>query len=398
MKELPEALLLLGVVVVVTRKIWLTLLFALLGVQNAFAALNSKAKFFINAYLQDGDGGDQIFDNSKKEEVDVIEPMLFVDYKIDENTSVNVHLVFDTWTAASDTKLDGNSGASGEGIKRQARTGGRVGYSRDNKTWAWSGAVGVSNEYDYRSLNFSGSWEGRFAEDNFVLSLSPQIYLDQAKDYDLQTAVTTEFKGRFIGAMDISASQLLTASDIISFGYTYINMNGKLNNISNSVKVLSNPYGNTFSRVEERLPNGRARHALSSKFVHGFSDEAAMHFSYRYYTDNWDVNAHTAEAGLRLTFMDDDAFIMPSYRYYSQDKSKYYVKEVATPQALMTADSDLASFDSHRVGLHYEQILGDKKISKFDLLDFTFTSGAYYYKRSNDLNYLLVQFGVGTEF
>ena len=62
----------LGAVVVVTRKIWLGLIFLLVGIQNIFAAVNSKAKFFINAYLQDGDGGDQIYDNSKKEEVDVI--------------------------------------------------------------------------------------------------------------------------------------------------------------------------------------------------------------------------------------------------------------------------------------------------------------------------------------
>lgn len=383
---------------VVIKRLGLGLIFTILGIQNAFAILNSKAKFFINAYLQDGDGGDQVYDNSKEEKVDVIEPMLFVDYRIDENTSVNVHLVFDTWTAASDTKLDGNSGASGAGIERQSRTGGRIGYAKDNKTWAWSAGIGASSEYDYRSLNFSGTWEGRFAEENFVVSLTPQLYLDQAKDYDLQRAVTTEFKGRVIGAMDISASQILTPSDIISFGYTYINMNGKLNNISNSVKVLSNPYGNAFSRVEERLPNGRDRHALSSKFVHGFSDEAAMHLSYRYYTDDWDVKSHTAEVGLRMTFMDDAAFIMPTYRYYSQEKSKYYVKEVATSRALMTADSDLDSFDAHRVGVHYEQVLGDKSVSKVELLDFTLTSGVYFYKRSNDLSYLLVQFGVGTDF
>tara|TARA_Y100000590_G_scaffold470775_1_gene670323 strand:+ start:135768 stop:136922 length:1155 start_codon:yes stop_codon:yes gene_type:complete len=384
--------------VVAINKIWLGLIFLILSIQNVFASINSKAKFFINAYFQDGTGGDQVFDNSKKEEVDVIEPMLFVDYKIDADTSVNVHLVFDTWTAASDTKLDGNTGASGEGIKGQSRIGGRFGYAKDEKSWAWAGNLGFSSEYDYKSLNFSGSWEGRFAEDNFVLSLSPQLYLDQAKDFDFQTEKTSEFKGRVITALDISGSQLLTRSDIVSFGYTFINMNGKLNNISNSVKVLDNPYGNSFSRVEERLPNNRSRHAVSTKWVHGFTDEIASHLSYRYYTDDWEVQAHTAEVGIRLSFMDDDAFLMPTYRYYTQDKSKYYVKEVPTSKVLMTADSDLANFDAHRLGVHYEQIIGDKKISKFDLLDFSFTSGAYYYKRSNDLDYFLVQFGIGTEF
>lgn len=383
---------------VVTRKVWITFIFLFVGVQNVLASVNSKAKFFINAYFQEGSGGDQVYDSSNKEDVDVLEPMLFVDYKIDTNTDVKVHLAFDSWTAASDTKLDGNTGASGEGIKRQSRIGGKIGIAKDKKTWAYGINLGASSEYDYQSLNFSGTWEGRFAEDNFVVSLTPQVYLDQAKDYDLQTAKINDFKGRVISAMDISASQLLSPKDIISFGYTFINMNGKLNNISNSVKVLDNPYGNSFSRVEERLPNGRDRHALSTKYVHGFNDEMAVNFNYRYYIDDWDIKAHTAEVGLRMSFLEGNAFILPSYRYYSQDQSKYYYKELPTSKTLMTADSDLSSFDSHRLGVHYEQIIGDKKISKVDLLDFSLTSGLYYYKRSHDLSYLIVQFGVGTEF
>lgn len=392
------ALLQLEAAVVVTKRLWIGLLFLLVGIQNVFAAVSSKAKFFINAYFQEGDEGHQVFDNSNKEDVDVIEPMLFVDYKIDENTNVNVHLAFDSWTAASDTKLDGNTGASGKGIARQSRIGGKIGIAKDKKTWAYSANLGVSSEYDYKSLNFSGTWEGRFAQENFVVSITPQLYLDQAKDFDLQTAKTSEFKGRVISAMDFSASQLLSPKDIISFGYTFINMNGKLNNISNSVKVLDNPYANTFSRVEERLPNGRDRHALSTKYVHGFNDEMAVHFGYRYYQDDWDVKAHTAEVGLRLSFLEGDAFVMPSFRYYSQEQTKYYFKELPTSKALMTADSDLSSFDSQRIGLHYEQILGDKKISKVELLDFSLTSGLYYYQRSHDLSYMIVQFGVGTEF
>jgi hypothetical protein len=391
-------LLQLEAAVVVTKRLWIGFLFLLVGMQNVFASISSKAKFFINAYFQEGDEGHQVFDNSNKEDVDVIEPMLFVDYKIDENTNINVHLAFDSWTAASDTKLDGNTGASGEGIGRQSRTGGKIGYAKDKKTWAYGLNLGVSSEYDYKSLNFSGTWEGRFAQENFVISITPQLYLDQAKDFDLQTAKISEFKGRVISAMDFSASQLLSAKDIISFGYTYINMNGKLNNISNSVKVLDNPYGNTFSRVEERLPHSRTRHALSTKYVHGFSDEIAVHFAYRYYQDDWDVKAHTAEVGLRLSFLEGDAFVMPSFRYYSQEQTKYYFKELPTSRALMTADSDLSSFDSQRIGLHYEQILGDKKISKIDLLDFSLTSGLYYYQRSHDLSYMIVQLGVGTEF
>jgi hypothetical protein len=400
-KEPLVALPLLEVVVAVTRFLKFTCfsIFVFFGLaQKVFALAKGKAMLIFNLYKQDSDGGNQIYGVNKTEDVKVLEPMLFVDYQIDKETNINAHFVFDAWSAASDTEIDGNTGASGEGIGNQARTSGRFGYAKDKKTWAWSSALGVSNEYDYRSLNFGGSVEGRFAQENFVVSLSPQVYLDQAKDFDLQTAKTTEFKGRSIWSMDLSASQLLSRLDIIQFGYTFIHMNGMMNNISNTVKVNSNPYGDQFSRMEERMPDKRKRHAFSSKWVHGFSEEKAMHVSYRYYSDDWKVKAHTAELGFRFSLDDDETFIMPSYRYYSQEKAEFFGSEFATPQASMTSDSDLNNFESHRLGLHYSTILGDKEFSFHDFIDVGLTSGLYYSKRSDGMYYGIAQFGLFTEF
>ena len=380
-------------------KIFHVLLLFILPFQKVYAAAKGKAKILFNFYFQDGTGGDQIYSNSKKEEVDVIEPMLFVDYQIDKETNISAHVVFDTWTAASDTEIDGNTGASGSGIDRQSRTSGRFSYKKDVVTHAWSTSVGVSSEYDYQSLNFGGNWEGRFAENNFTLSLSPQLFLDQAKDFDLQTQKTTDFKGRFIGSMDISASQLLSATDVIQFGYTYIYMNGMMNNISNTVKVLSNPYGNTYSRIEERMPSQRNRHALSTKFVHAFTDEAAAHVSYRYYTDDWKVQADTVEIGWRFSLFEDNAFLMPTFRYYNQKKgASFYKRTFANVENSMTSDSDLAVFEGHRYGVHYSHILGDRNWFKQDIYDFGLSIGTYAYKRSNNMDYYITQFSVYAEF
>lgn len=394
----PEAHLLLGAVVAVTKILNLFLIL-FLPFQKAYALGKGKAKLLFNFYFQDGSGGDQIYSHSKKEEVDVIEPMLFVDYQINKESSISAHVVFDTWTAASDTEIDGNTGASGEGIGRQSRTGGRFTYKKDVTSYAWSTSLGVSSEYDYRSLNFGGNWEGRFAENNFVLSISPQLFLDQARDFDLQQQVTTEYKGRVISSLDISASQLLTPTDVVQFGYTFIYMNGMMNNISNTVKVLSNPYGNTYSRVEERMPSGRKRHAASAKLVHAFTDEAAAHFSYRFYKDDWKIEADTLEVGWRFSLFEDDAFLMPTFRYYDQRKgASFYKQTFANIETNMTSDSDLAVYEGHRYGVHYSHVFGDKKLFKQELYDFGISTGAYVYKRSNNLDYYITQFSVYAEF
>ncbi len=375
------------------------ILIIIIPFQKVYAAAKGKAKLLFNFYFQDGSGGDQIYSNSKKEEVDVIEPMLFVDYQIDKETNISAHVVFDTWTAASDTEIDGNTGASGEGIGRQSRTSGRFSYKKDVVSHAWSASVGVSNEYDYRSLNFGGNWEGRFAENNFTLSFSPQVFLDQAKDFDLRAQQITDYKGRFIGSMDISASQLLTPTDVLQFGYTYIYMNGMMNNISNTVKVLSNPYNNVYSRVEERMPSQRNRHAVSTKLVHAFTDEAAAHFSYRYYKDDWKVEADTLEVGWRFSLFEENAFFMPTFRYYDQKKAASFHKTAfANLETHMTSDSDLASFEGHRYGVHYSHILGDRNWFNQDVYDFGLSAGAYVYKRSNNMDYYITQFSVYAEF
>jgi len=384
--------------VVVIRSIISLLVVACAFVQNLYAETKGKAKLLVNAYHQDGDGGDQIYSHDKSQKVTVFEPMLFIDYKIDEKTTVDAHITFDAWTAASDKELDGNTGASGEGIGGQSRTGGRFGIKRDHKEWAWGSSFGVSKEYDYRSLSFGGNLEGRFFDENFVLGISPQLFLDQSKGFDLRAEKTGEFKGRVIGALDISGSQLLSPSDILQFGYTFIHMNGSLNNISNSVIVDTNPYGNSYSRVEERMPHQRVRHAFSTKWVHGFSDEFGMHLSYRYYFDDWDVKSHTAEVGLRLSYNDDDTLIMPTYRYYDQEQASFYDKRFATVQPNMTADSDLGTFTGHRYGINISHVYGDKQIFGIDLLDFGMSYGVYHYTRSNDLDYYLGQFSFFFDF
>ncbi|MBT3583337.1 MAG: hypothetical protein HN509_00405, partial [Halobacteriovoraceae bacterium] len=93
----------------------LVILFANLG--QAFAEMmekgKTKVKTVFNFFHQNSNDGKQVFDGSGREEANVIEPMIFIEHQINEDTAITGHFVFDFWTAASDTKLDGNTGASG---------------------------------------------------------------------------------------------------------------------------------------------------------------------------------------------------------------------------------------------------------------------------------------------
>ncbi|OFZ16335.1 MAG: hypothetical protein A2X86_21690 [Bdellovibrionales bacterium GWA2_49_15] len=369
----------------------------LLLMQKTYAGGKYSVKFLFNLFGQLGDEGKQVYDDSGNQNLAVFEPMIFVEHWIDEKTNVNAQFVFDVWTAASDTRLDGNSGASGGGVTGQTRTAGKLAYGHKEKSHAWSTNLGISNEYDYRSLNFGGNFTQNFAQDNFFLSLSPQLFLDQAASYDVERSDTNKFKIRKIYSLDLSGSQFLSDSDVLNVGYTYIGMQGMLNNIANTVKVLDNTT-DRFSRTGERLPSSRNRHAAYAKYVHAFSDETALYLNYRYYTDDWKVTAHTYEINPRFSLSEGNQFLMFSYRYYDQKSSQYYADQFATALPLMTSDSDMDTLMAHRYGVHFSQISEREKIFNLKIEDLEYTTALYYSQRSNGLKYAIVQLAVGTSF
>lgn len=364
--------------------------------QKAHAFKLTQLKFVLNAFTQDSNSGKQVYDNTGNEDVKVFEPMLFIDAFVDEDTQISTHFTFDTWTAASDTAIDGQTGASGGGIGNQSRYAGKFSYIKGDELNGWSANLGFSVEYDYRSVSLGGTYLKSYAEDNFTLSFTPQIYFDSASDFNLRTGQTLDLESRLIWSADLTASQLLSASSLVQFGYTYINMSGMLDSIASTVKVLDETQ-DRFGRQGEKLPESRNRHAFHTKFVQAFSDSVAAHLSYRYYQDSWDLKAHTSELGLRWSFLDDKAFLMPTIRYYTQTNAEYYKDQFATTEQFMTSDSDLNDFSLTRYGVHFSYDLNRTKLFGFDS-DIQWSIGAYQASRSTGLDYSIIQTGIGVSF
>lgn len=374
---------------------WL-IIWASFWATKAHALGLESVKFLLNFFTQDSSSGDQVYDNTGKEDVTAFEPTLFIVANVDEETNIKANFVLDTWTAASDTALDGETGASGGGIKNQSRVAGQLSYIKGDELNGHSYTLGVSSEYDYRSLSLGGSWTRSFAEDNFTFSITPQLFLDQAKDYDLSRSKESDFKGRTIWSMDIAGAQLLSPKDIIQFGYTHIQMNGMMNSIAGTVRVDSEP-NDPFGRQSERMPSKRVRHALYTKWLHSLSETSAFHLSYRYYQDDWDLQAHTLEFGPRWSFAEDKYFLMPTLRYYQQTAVDFYSPRFANSQGNMTSDSDLEKFTSIRYGMAFSSDANPIKLFGFQS-NMQWSLGAYHTDRSNEMDHQVVQFGIGFSF
>ena len=369
--------------------------------QNAFAEMmqkgRTKLKVLANLYHQNSNDGAQVVDNFGREEANVFEPMIFIEHQINENTAINGNFVFDAWSAASDTKLDTYTGASGgSSIANQARVSGTFGVRQEYGSTEWHSSFGFSSEYDYRSFNGAVGASKGFAQDNFTLGLDLRYYADAVKLFtDISPASTariSDFLPRQILNVSLSASQILTVKDIVQLSLDFIRATNNLESTASTVLVNG-------TRESEDLPETRARYATGVKWVHGVGDTSALHLNYRYYFDQWGADAHTIGANYYWSVRDEQDLIELSTRFHKQTKVDYYADSFsAAHQGFKTSDSDLEDFSSYEVGLAYDRSLGDKKLFGIDLENVFFNNGVTYANRTNGLSYAFWQSSFAFEF
>ncbi len=370
-------------------------------IQTAMAEMmqkgRTKFKFLANIYHQNSNDGAQVVDNQGREEANVFEPMIFIEHQVTENTAINGNFVFDAWSAASDTKLDGYTGASGENaIGNQARVSGTFGVRQEYGSTEWHSSLGFSSEYDYRSFNGAIGASKGFAQGNFTLGLDLRYYADAVKLFtDISPASTariSDFLPRQIFNLSLSASQILTAKDIVQLSLDFIRATNNLESTASTVLV------NGVREVED-LPGTRARYATGVKWVHGVGDSSALHLNYRYYFDQWGADAHTIGANYYWALRDDQDLVEFSARYHQQSHVDYFAKSfTAAHQGFKTSDSDLEDFESYELGLAYDRLLGDKTVFGIDLENVYFNNGVTYATRTNGMRYGYWQSSFAFEF
>ena len=374
------------------QRILLTVVLILLSLQSAFAEMmekgKTKVKTLLNVYTQNGRSGKQVLDNSGNEDVSVIEPEIFVKHQITADTQINASFTIDTWTAESDTILDGNTGASGEGKKGQARVAPTIGVSKETGKSKYGMNLGFSSEYDYTSKNISANYEHSFAEDNFTLGLGLQYYADTVSLFpDITPPANAQIaKGlsRDIYAINLGASQILTRKDIIEVSVTTANSKGRLESTAGTVNI-----GGT--REVEILPSKRSRNAISAKWVHGFTDEMAINLSYRNYFDNWGAKAHTIRGAYLIALREEQDFLEIALRYHSQRAVDYYKDRFGSAERYMTSDSDMSKFSSLEPSVMYSRSLGGLEMFGVNFQDAEWGNSLTYAKRSTGLSYTYLQ-------
>ena len=120
----------------------------------------------------------------------------------------------------------------------------------------------------------------------------------------------------------------------------------------------------------ERLPNSRFKLPLGMRLNYYINEILTLRTYYRYYTDDWGINSHTASIEMPIK-VSSKFTLYPSYRFYNQTAADYfapYEEHISTSQ-YYTSDYDLSKFTANQYafGISYTDIFTTSHIWKLGL-------------------------------
>jgi len=358
--------------------------------------------------------------------------------------------------AASNTITGSPWTASSGASKSDVWASGVFGYSHssENRNNIYNAHLSFATEFDYTSIGGGIGYTKLFNEKNTEISGSANIYLDTWSPVyptEIKTYVNTsgnlnadffsgvpildqngatidkngvnawkpinntlvEDKGRNTYSFTLSFSQILSKKAQFSIFTDIVMQKGWLSNPMQRVYFadkanfyIGNPahipiYTTTnntgvFQLADdiERLPDNRFKLPIGIRYHQYINEKVVLKTYYRYYYDNWGINAHTFN--VEIPFKVNDKFtIYPNYRYYTQTQADYFApyEQLLSTQKYYTSDYDLSKYNANQLGMgiKYKDIFTSKHIWKFGLKNLTLNYN--YYKRNTGLKAHIVAFG-----
>lgn len=315
-------------------------------------SLTTRLGYYFN---DDGSGdGNPFLD----EALTVIEPIVMLDYSINDQWAVNLKYQYDLVSSASIERLSKfpqQTGASGDFY-----SGVDAGLTyRPNDVWTIGGFGSFSQEYDYDSFGAGLNASRDFEDGNSVVSWSLTGFWDRLDviRFDGDNAEGKDFRRSLTAAANWY--QIFGPATHGTFGLTATWQQGFLEApfnavvIENSTLAPNSNLDNMARGLEsfEELPGNRYRGALFGRVRHWLPTETAIEMGGRLYADSWGMQAITVEPLVRQSLIEDVLSAGLRYRFHSQTGVDYFGNHFTRARRYQTQDSDLGPFFSNGVGL-----------------------------------------------
>lgn len=307
-----------------------------------------------------------------------------------------VELGIDVYSSASSDKIDPTTISSAS--SKDVRISPSLNYLKENakNNTALGGGVSFSQEFDYTSIGANVLFAKATKDKNREFSAKASVFLDTWSvilPVELRN-IETNFKYKqgdnaprnsYNLALGLSqvVNQRLQVSILTDIGY----QTGLLGTAYQRVYFGDN--GN--NAYSEKLPDNRFKLPVGLRANYFLGDKFILRSFYRFYTDSWNLTAHTAELEIPYKIT-PFVSIAPFYRFYSQSGVDYFkpYKEhlLSDNSEFYTSDYDLSKFTSHLFGLNFRMVSanGLMGVKKLNVVELRYS----YYNRSTDLTSHLI--------
>lgn len=311
--------------------------------------------------------------------------------QIDDDTFVKVRTGYDSVSGSSPTgavKIQSTSSASGTAylaefnatrisigadVEAAIRDRLRVTLSADHSTQATynSTGVGATLAQDLNQRNTTLVGGVGYSYDR----IEPEtgIHYGLASTADTNIRRTSEEKEQL--DIQLGITQVLARGTLAQINYIYGHAVGYMSNPYKIISVVNESSGSTgdYDPLYEKRPRIRDSNIIYAQLNQSLGNHVA-YFSYRYFQDDWGINAHTMDIRYRHT-LSEHAFIQPHVRYYSQSAADFYRSmltntEVANLPQYASADYRLAEFTTTTVGVKfgYRPQVGGELSARFEVI------------------------------
>jgi len=255
--------------------------------------------------------------------------------------------------------------------------------------------VNVSKEFDYTSFGVSARFARDFNRNNTTLSAGLALASD-----DLDPVGGAPIPLAFMRGEDIDSSklgndskdttdlllgisQVLTRRMVVQLNYSLTDASGYLNDPYKILSVIDSVSGTPVTGPDglnaylfESRPDSRQKQSLFGKMKYRF-DRGTLDFSYRYMTDDWNIDSSTADLRYRWD-LTGSSYLEPHIRFYTQTAAEFYRTSLIDGDPLpryASADYRLGEFDAVTVGVKYGRTLASGNELSFRLESYS-TTGA----------------------
>lgn len=217
-------------------------------------------------------------------------------------------------------------------------------------------AAGYSGENDYAALN--GAVELEHALDDTVTTLSASVGYssDTLEPTQGATPTGTLHDRRSAATGRVGYARVLGPVTAVQTSVSYTLHDGYLADPYKEAWIVS-----AADTVPDTRPGRRAQLAWLTRLRHFFKGpDAALHLDYRYYHDDWEVDAHTVELAWHQ-HVGGSVRVAPNLRYYSQSQAYFYAPFYQAPRAdgLAASDYRLAPYGAIDAGVTVSWSTGD---------------------------------------